>query len=53
MAYPTTQNPNRIPYWSNPNIKHPGTGEVMGTAQRHNNARVLNETAAIVTAFRP
>jgi hypothetical protein len=53
MAYPTAQQPNRIPYWSNPDVNHPGSTEAMGTAGLHNNARVLNLTAATLTAFRP
>lgn len=53
MAYPTTQNPTRVPYWSNPNVKYPPSGEVMGTAYKHDNARVLNMTAPVITAFRP
>ncbi|MEP6705913.1 MAG: M12 family metallo-peptidase [Pyrinomonadaceae bacterium] len=40
----------RIPYWSNPNLKY--NGAPLGTEPYCNDARVLNETAPIVTAFR-
>jgi len=40
----------RIPYWSNPNISYKGTPT--GTVNRNNNARVLNETAPRIAAFR-
>ena len=39
-----------IPYFSNPNISYRGTPT--GTVGMHNNARVLNETAANVANFR-
>lgn len=44
-------NCNRIPYWSNPGVSYGGAST--GTAAQNNNARVLNETATIVTNFRP
>jgi Metallo-peptidase family M12B Reprolysin-like len=50
MAYPTAEQPNRIPYWSNPNIQF--EGEAMGTSDKENNARVLNETALSLSKFR-
>ncbi len=40
----------RINFWSNPNKTY--NGRVMGTAAVANNARLLNERAAIVAAFR-
>ena len=40
----------RIPYWSNPNISYKGIPT--GTVSTNNNARVLNETAAKVSAYR-
>ncbi|WP_313919006.1 M12 family metallo-peptidase [Tahibacter sp.] len=40
----------RINYWSNPNKTY--NGVAMGTAATHNNARVLNQRAATVAAFR-
>lgn len=40
----------RINYWSNPNRTY--NGVAMGTAATHNNARVLNQRAATVAAFR-
>ena len=52
MAYPTEDHPNRIPFWSNPDVKHPDTSEAMGTADKNNNARVLNETATLISGFR-
>lgn len=39
----------RARYWSSPNVH---SCSVMGTAERENNARVLNETATTVAAFR-
>lgn len=42
----------RIQYWSNPYVKHPSTGQAMGTTTYENNARVLNETRSTVAAFR-
>lgn len=53
MAYGNNcSNCTRIQWWSNPLVIYPGTGEVMGTAQYEDNARVLNTTAATVAAFR-
>lgn len=40
----------RLQYFSNPNVTYGGVA--MGTSATHNNARVLNETAATVTGFR-
>ncbi len=40
----------RINYWSNPNKTY--NGVAMGTAAKHDNARVLNQRAATVAAFR-
>jgi len=55
MAYPSKDNPTRISYWSNPNVKYPpgASGKPTGTTTDHNNARVLNETAGTVSAFHP
>jgi hypothetical protein len=39
-----------IPYWSNPEVSYNGIST--GTADINNNARVLNETATRVAAFR-
>ncbi|HEX6373954.1 MAG TPA: M12 family metallo-peptidase [Longimicrobium sp.] len=53
MAYGNNcSNCTRIQWWSNPLITYPATGQVMGTAQYEDNARVLNTTAATVAAFR-
>ncbi|HEX8211489.1 MAG TPA: M12 family metallo-peptidase [Longimicrobium sp.] len=53
MAYGNNcNNCTRIQYWSSPLKTHPGTLEVMGTAQYEDNARVLNTTAATVATFR-
>jgi len=51
MAYNCTVNCARVPYFSNPNLNY--NGLAMGTPTVSNNARVLNETAASVSAFRP
>ena len=40
----------KIQHWSNPNKSH--NGITLGTANKNNNARVLNETAAMVAGFR-
>jgi len=40
----------RKQYWSNPDILF--NGDPMGTVHTHDNARVLDETAAMVAAFR-
>ncbi|MGN7918448.1 MULTISPECIES: M12 family metallo-peptidase [Lysobacter] len=50
MAYNCGSNCPRLNYWSNPNITY--NGVPMGTAAKSNNARVLNERAATVGAFR-
>lgn len=50
MAYSCGSNCPRLNYWSNPNITY--NGAPMGTAAKSNNARVLNERAATVGAFR-
>lgn len=50
MSYACPGGCPRLPYWSNPNIMH--NGSPMGTVDKQNNARVLNETAPIITAFR-
>ncbi|MBN7138633.1 hypothetical protein A7A76_05845 [Lysobacter enzymogenes] len=50
MAYSCGSNCPRLNYWSNPNITY--NGAPMGTAAKSNNARVLNERAATVAAFR-
>jgi len=53
MAYGNNcSNCTRIQWWSNPAKTYPSTGQVMGTTTYENNARVLNETAATVAAFR-
>ncbi len=41
---------NRLPYWSNPSVRRGGVA--MGTSATHNNARVLNTTAAYIANFR-
>lgn len=52
MAYPITGiNMPRLNYWSNPNVNYTD-GLVMGTVATANNARVLNERAAVLAAFR-
>ena len=53
MAYGNNcSNCTRIQWWSNPLKTYPATGQVMGTAAYEDNARVLNETAGTVAAFR-
>ncbi len=53
MAYGNNcNNCTRIQWWSNPLKTYPATGQVMGTSQYEDNARVLNGTAATVAAFR-
>jgi hypothetical protein len=53
MAYGNAcSNCKRVQYWSNPNVTYPTTGQAMGTVTYENNARVLNETAATIAAFR-
>ena len=51
MAYNCASGCPRINYWSNPNKTYTD-GQVMGTASQSNNARVLNQTAATIAAFR-
>jgi hypothetical protein len=51
MAYPTTDQPNRLPYWSNPSVKI-GT-EATGITGVEDNARVLNLTLGDISKFRP
>jgi hypothetical protein len=50
MAYNCPGGCPRLQYWSNPDITY--NGIPMGTAATNNNARVLNETAVEVAAFR-
>lgn len=50
MAYSCGSNCPRLNYWSNPNVTY--NGSPMGTAATSNNARVLNERATTVAAFR-
>jgi peptidyl-Asp metalloendopeptidase len=53
MAYGNNcSNCTRIQWWSNPLKTYPATGQVMGTTQYEDNARVLNLTAASVAAYR-
>jgi hypothetical protein len=50
MAYDCPGHCQRLQYWSNPRIMH--NGMPMGTDDVNDNARILNETAATVAAFR-
>jgi hypothetical protein len=50
MSYNCPGGCTRLPYWSNPNITY--NGAAMGTEGQQNNARVLNETAPVITTFR-
>jgi len=50
MAYNCATGCPRIQYFSNPNVNY--NGLAMGTPSVSNNARVLNETAGRVSAFR-
>jgi hypothetical protein len=50
MSYDCPEGCTRLPYWSNPSVSLQGAA--IGTAQMHNNARVLNETAPTVANFR-
>ena len=53
MAYGNNcSNCTRIQWWSSPLKIYPGSGEVMGTAQYEDNARVLNTTAATIAGYR-
>lgn len=49
MAYNCSPSCTRINWWSNPNKTR--NGDVMGTASRSNNARVLNTTIPQIAAF--
>ena len=51
MAFVSGANPNRLPFWSNPDLEMSGVR--MGTKDRQNNARVLNQTARTISALRP
>lgn len=50
MAYPCTNSCPRLNYWSNPSKTRDGVA--MGTTSMSNNARVLNERAAVLALFR-
>lgn len=50
MAYDCPNHCTRLNYWSNPNKTRDGVA--MGTATKNNNARVLNERAAVLAGFR-
>ena len=50
MAYPCTSSCPRINWWSNPAKTR--NGVAMGTTTKSNNARVLNERAAVLAGFR-
>lgn len=51
MAYQQDCNPcTRLLYWSSPAVNY--NGIAMGTADKHDNARVLRENAKSVSAFR-
>lgn len=50
MAYNCSNGCQRINYWSNPAKTR--NGVAMGTSTRSNNARVLNERAAVLAGFR-
>jgi hypothetical protein len=50
MAYNCSPSCPRINYWSSP-LRTYG-GQVMGTANRSDNARVLNNTRATISSFR-
>ena len=53
MAYGNNcSNCTRIQWWSSPLKRYPPTGELMGTSTYEDNARVLNNTAPTVAAFR-
>ena len=51
MAYDCEGGCPRLQYWSSPNITY--NDLPMGTAETHDNARVLNETATKVAGFKP
>ncbi|MEJ7804597.1 MAG: proprotein convertase P-domain-containing protein [Telluria sp.] len=50
MAYDCTNGCPRLNYWSNPSKTRDGVA--MGTTTKSNNARVLNERAAVLAGFR-
>lgn len=50
MAYDCPTSCSRLNYWSNPGRSYEGVA--MGTTDKSDNARVLNETKATVAAFR-
>lgn len=50
MAYDCSNGCRRINWWSNPAVTR--NGVAMGTTTRSNNARVLNERAAVLAGFR-
>jgi hypothetical protein len=50
MAYDCKPSCPRLPFWSNPRIKHGGVA--MGTPEANDNASVLNATAATIAGFR-
>ena len=52
MAYPTDEQPIRLPYWSNPAISYGNPFEPMGTPNKHHNAQMLSQSANYVSAFR-
>jgi hypothetical protein len=45
---------DRIPYWSNPDLKSPPASgaDALGVADREDNSRRLNDTARVVANFR-
>lgn len=52
MAYPGVCGKcERLPYFSSPLIRHPTDRVPMGDAGKHDNARVLRETAARISGF--
>jgi len=54
MAYVNACNGfcGRVPYWSNPDVNYPPTGQPMGTNADEDNAQVLNRTKDDVRDFR-
>jgi hypothetical protein len=50
MAYPTDDQPNRLPYWSNPAVSF--DSEAMGVKDQQDNARMLTLSASAVSQFR-
>ncbi|GGK34261.1 peptidyl-Asp metalloendopeptidase [Pilimelia terevasa] len=51
MAYDCPKKCKRVQHWSNPNKQY--DGQALGVAGAADNARVLNQTAARIGAFRP